>query len=952
LAAVLICTGASVASAQDAKVLGRDDAEFAQALVDNHYPDLAERFLAVMDKSGKSGEAKQAIGAIKLGIQQEDALKQEDLGKRKDALIAVLRAKEKFVEDNKGSQTAEDIRNTLPDLYALIGEVFNSAIKKETDDKKIEAMRTEGDGIFATAETTIQARIDALKATSPAPDSDDYAKLRAARYNQPHLRYFHALLFAPGSAKRKELCEKALTEYEEFDLDFYQQDDAPMIVYYAYVDAGLCLKELGKNKEAIGYFEKVIALRQSYGDPGKDGKYPIPAAARDIVDIVCYALLQKVNLLKDGKELAKVVESGKEYFATMPKPFDASQSMLLAKAVAEAQLETGDSKGARDIAAMMITEDPAGIGGAWGRDIKDRAGGGGSSYTDMLKNAESKLAERKYDAALAICRQVLADVAGTKDEADGGCEAWLWIGYAYQLRGWNEEAALAYQTGLDRYPKGKSAADLLSREIDCYAAANAAARRKYYKDLIDAATNRLITYGGERAEEVQMKKAATLESDGDFLGAVEIYKTIGKASKHYTKAQLKTGLDYSQQAQKLVAEKKPDEAKKYYPLAEAAFKETIAATTEKSTGAGHTLDTSILSALDEHQYLATLSLARLYMSDAVNKDAEGGEMVSKLEQSSKWTSDVAKGPEIQNLRGRLYLDQGKYDEAEKWVEDLYKRDKKKAAGPAYTVGRAFDEQGNEKRKAQPNSIEAEKLWQKAAKYYWWSIELQVDGTVTQEPDKMKGVGDRLYVFGLTFNGVPDSRVSFVDWPDKPKAPDYWTKAAKIYEAALTQSPDYRMTINLGRTYGFLGKWVESAGVYAKLFDQEQVLTKTKQKLDPVVTKAKPELTFAYLEWGVAEQMAAQIATDDKEKQDRLNRAINTIFMPLNFTLKPDTSANAYWANEYHLVRALMDKGLYKDAQSKVEDLKRSVNDKFDEGKLGYQKLFEDTIEELKTKLFK
>jgi len=210
----------------------------------------------------------------------------------------------------------------------------------------------------------------------------------------------------------------------------------------------------------------------------------------------------------------------------------------------------------------------------------------------------------------------------------------------------------------------------------------------------------------------------------------------------------------------------------------------------------------------------------------------------------------------------------------------------------------------------------------------------------------------LFVYGLTFNGVPDARVSFVDWPDKVKNADYWNRAAKIYEAALTQSPDYRMTINLGRTYGFLARWVESAGIYAKLFEQEQVLTKTKQKLDPTVTKAKPELTFAYLEWGVAEQMAAQIATDQKEKDERLNRAINSIFMPLNFTLKPDTSPNAHWGTMYHLVRALMDKGLYKDAQAKIDDLKRAVSLTFDDGKFGYQKLFEETIEELKSKLFK
>jgi hypothetical protein len=951
MAAGLVLAASAGAFAQDAKILGRDDVEFAQALRENGYADLAKKLLAVLAAKGGAGaDAKSAVGAIELDIRQEDARKIEDPVKRKEDLVKLLRDKQKFITDNPGTASAEEMRNTLPELYNLIGESFSSAIKKETDEKKIESLRTEGDGIFMQAEADIQTRIDELKALNPAVDSEDYARLRAARYNQPHLRYFHSLLYSPGSGKRKELCEKAAMEYEEFDLDFYS-DDAPLIIYYAYVDLGLCLKEMGKNKEAIDSLEKAIALRQSYGEQGKDGKWPIPAAANDIVDIVCYATLQKMNLQKDAKDLKEVVATGRDYFSTMPTPFAAGMSMHVAKSLAEAQLEVGDGKGATDTAKLMTEEDPVGLGGAWGRDILDRSGGGGASYTEKLRTAAAKLAENKYDAALSICRQVLIDLAGTPEEKDGGCEAWLMVGFAYQKRGWMEEAALAYQTGVERYPKSRAAAEALSLQIDCYTNAHSSARRKFLKDLIEAATNRLIKDYPEapQAAGIQMKKAAGLESDGDWLGAIDIYKRVEKTSNDYTKARLKIGLDYGQHAQRLVVEKKPDEAKPFYPLAETAFKETIAAVAERRAG---TLDTKILSAIDEHEYLATLSLARLYMSDAFAKKSEASDMISKLEQNSKWTADASKGPDIQNLRGRLYLEQGQFEAAEKWVDDLYKRDKKKAAGPASMLAQAYDQQGAEKRAAKPDSIEADKLWQKAARYYWWSIELQVDGSVSQQPDQMKTVGDRFYVYGLTFNGVPESRVSFVDWPDKAKAPDPWNKAAKIYEAALTQSPDYRMTINLGRTLGFLARWSDSAAVYAKLFDQEPVLNKTKQKLDPSVTKTKPELTFAYLEWGVAEQMAAQIATDDKEKQERLNRAIGTIFMPLSFTLKADTSPLAHWATMYHLVRSLMDKGLYQDAKAKVDDLQRAVSPTFDDGKFGYQKLFQDTIEELKTKLFK
>ncbi len=960
LAGGLVLFGATRAFAQDEKVLGRDDVDFAQALADNHYPDLAKRLLAVLAKTGKSTD-KGAIGAIDLNIAQDEAMKIEDLAARKAALTDVLAKKEKFVEDNKGSPSGEDMRNTLPDLYSLLGETFTALIKKETDERKIEALRSEGDGIFVKAEGAIQTRIDALKALNPTQDSDDYARLRAARYNQPHLRYFHALLYAPGSAKRKELCDQAEKEYEEFDLDFYT-DDAPMIVYYAYVDVGLCLKELEKNKEAIASFDKVIQLRGSYGeiDP-KTKAYPIPPAARDLLDIVCYATYQKILLLKDAKNLAEVVKVGKDYFTTIPDPFGSSSSMLLAKELAEAQLALGDSKGAVETGKGMKAKDPAGIGAIWGQDLAERAGGGGESYVERLRGVETKLAENKYDAALAQCRQILSDVAGTADEAEAGSQVWLQIGYAFQKRGLLDEAILAYQTGLDRYPRSKNASELLDREITCLQAAMGATRAKYYRERVNAATDRLVADypNAPQAAGIQMKKAANLESDGKWTEAIEIYKRVEKASNDYTKARLKIGLDYSQMAMKLIEEKqdpkaapdpkRADEIKSLYGQAEQGFKDTIKAVADKRAG---TLDTAVLSALDEHEYLSVLSLARLYMSDSYSNTSEAAKMVATLEQNSKWTSDLTKGPEIQNLRGRLYLDQGQFDEAEKWVDDLYKRDKKKAAGPAAMLAQAYDQQGAEKRQAKPDSIEADKLWRKAAKYYWWSVELQVDGTVSQQPDTMKKVADRLYVYGLSFNHVPDSRISFVDWADTAKSADDWVRAAKIYEAALTQSPEYRMMINLGRTYGFLGKWNESAGVYEKLFEQEQVLGKTKQKLDPSVVKAKPELPFAYLEWGVAMQMAAQSVTDDKEKADRLNRCINVVFMPLNFSLNAQTSPAAYWGAEYHLVRALMERGNYKDADLKIHDLQNATSPTFDDGKFGYQKMFQDTGEELKRLLFK
>jgi tetratricopeptide (TPR) repeat protein len=592
----------------------------------------------------------------------------------------------------------------------------------------------------------------------------------------------------------------------------------------------------------------------------------------------------------------------------------------------------------------MIEVDPNGIGGVWGRELLDRAGG--SSWQDRIKSAEYKAAVSDFDRALLMCHQIVDDTAGTPDEAEAGCESFLLIGSVYQRRGWYEEAALAYSTAVDKYPRAASASEALVRSIDCYSACQRAGKRKFYKERIDEATDRLIHDFPKdpRASSSQLLKAKSLEGEQDWPGAIDIYKTVLPTSPDYTKALLMVGLCSYNQAQKLITDKNVDEAKTWYQKAEDAFKAASAAIAERTP---KTLDANILKAYDDQDYLARLQLGRMLLIPAYGKVDSAGPVIDALD--TKWGSDAKRGPDIQDLRGRLFLSQGKIDEAEKWVSGMAQRDPKGAAGPAGQLARALDTAGAEKRKANADSLEADDLWKRAAKYYYISISPQVKGLVAQSADDMKGVGDRFYAYGLHFNAVPDARVSFVDWtPGGKSDKGYWTQAAEIYEAALAQTPDYKMTINLGRTYGFLGKWVDAARIYQRLFDQEQlVINKPGQKprIDNAVMKAKGELVFAYMEWGVAEQMAAGV---DKDK-DRYARCIN-IFTPILNSISFDKSPEIFWPTKYHQVRTLVDKGAYEEAKLVIDDTQRNFSPTFDDGKLGYKKLFDDTLEELKSKL--
>jgi len=232
---------------------------------------------------------------------QDAATKIDDPVRRKDALVKVLADKEKFIEEYKGSDAAESTRNGLPDLYNLIVETIATAIYDEKDLNAVVALLSADAAAFEDVRKAIRNRIAELKAIEKRTE-DDENKLMAARYNYPHTLYFHSLLFPAGSKERTDLCNAALMEFDEFDLDYGGGDNPSILTFYAYLDCGLCLKETGRPDEAIKMFDRTIALRESWGPADeKTGVWPIPADAQDVVDLVSYATLQKAIVLRETK---------------------------------------------------------------------------------------------------------------------------------------------------------------------------------------------------------------------------------------------------------------------------------------------------------------------------------------------------------------------------------------------------------------------------------------------------------------------------------------------------------------------------------------------------------------------------------------------------------------------------------------------------------------------------
>ena len=308
LVLVAACPSAAFAAPPD------DTGELADALIAQGWPDLAEDLLArtARERPLTWSEEATAVSAH-LAVLGTAAMEIEDPYWRKEALLDVLAQTDTFVGRFEGTTAAGTRKSGLPELVLEIGETIVAAIRKSQDAVATEVLQTQGEAMLARAEKDVKSRIDLLAAAEDRDEEQDFA-LMAARYSHARALYVHALLFPCDSARRKELCSAALAEYEEFDLD----DTETIFSVYADIDMGLCLRELGKNDDALARFDRAIAIRESWGprDPTTT-RFPVPS--RYFVDLVRYAMFQKACLLSDLGRTAEAAEVNQDRLTSLPE---------------------------------------------------------------------------------------------------------------------------------------------------------------------------------------------------------------------------------------------------------------------------------------------------------------------------------------------------------------------------------------------------------------------------------------------------------------------------------------------------------------------------------------------------------------------------------------------------------------------------------------------------------
>ncbi|HEV8113856.1 MAG TPA: hypothetical protein VGR31_13860 [Planctomycetota bacterium] len=903
------------ARAQSEAVLGKDDAAFARALYRGGWTDLAESLCKTIEKGGKiSPEAAVGVKGLHLDLRFDIALKERDVLKRKDLIKAVLDEKEDFVHQYANTKEATDTAESLPDVYRALGESITVAIQSTSDVQAVAQLKQEGEKAYTQAEDTIKAKIDELAEDHSSPTAERlYTSLR---YNLPRTYYYHSLLYPAGEWKKKDLLEKCIDAFQQFGLDYSDN----ILYYQGLILEGLAAKDLERKDDALGAFEEAIGLAAVVANPNAKGVYEV---APEITDVISDAVLQKVLYQTEIKDYPGAIASSKKYFATLPEPYQGHSGLAVLAAQAEAELASGDAKTAGDSAQKLVDMDERGKWGAKGKEIQAKilngGGGGDLDASSMLKIA-AQLASRGDEArAMQIARQAVTLARGKPTEANVGCEAYLLIGNIFLQRGpgWSYEAALAFDTAAESWPKADKASQAVYQGMAVYLKMNSEDKRPWFKKRGDDRAKTLATVypNSPLAAFAQLEGAKALEREGKFLEAAAEYQKVQPSAASYLEAQFRAGNCYFFQARKLCLEKKDSEADQFVKQAETLIKKAKADLDAALKG---TMDLEAQARIEGSGFQARVSLAQLYLLDCVNRPADVLEALKDVDE--RYGSDEDKLATAWSLRISGLEKQGKLDEAIALLDSLMKKNPESRAigGAAGQIARAIDRRAGELLKANKTK-ESDVELKRAASYYAMSGRA-LSKLPSTRASALEETANRLFAIGLHFNGVPETWDSFVGWQgSQTREPDMWREAVKLYRAALQLSPNYTNQIKLGRCLGFLGEFPEAAAEYGRLFDSEPIIDSVSNppKFNGSLIKQKPELFLAYLEWGVSAQETAA-KSQDAEMYLRASACFdNLVRDPGGATTK------VYWHAKLHQIQNLMSQGKYQDAGLLMRDIERN-----------------------------
>src|SRR5688572_19633176 len=215
------------ASAQDQDILGRGNAQFAQALFDRGHLELAEGVCTAIEAADAEGKAdayeviEVKLLRIKLGFAR--AVLEPDVSARMAQIEALRATMLAFVDEYPRTTAATDARNLMPDYSRQYGEAVTAAIQAEKDPAVIADLRAKGQQAFSEAEDELLARKERFAEMREDPNNPAFQKADEqyllSSYNLARTYYFNALLYPEDDPQRKEYLEQGRDAFQDLGLE-------------------------------------------------------------------------------------------------------------------------------------------------------------------------------------------------------------------------------------------------------------------------------------------------------------------------------------------------------------------------------------------------------------------------------------------------------------------------------------------------------------------------------------------------------------------------------------------------------------------------------------------------------------------------------------------------------------------------------------------------------------
>lgn len=435
----------------------RKSADVARVVArDFGLPHWAERIVEAERPKADTPAERAELDLVLADVLKAQADRERDPLRRLELLARTGEAYGRIIEDESAGAVAQRAQSRLSSTaYAFAQNVEKLVLSGElTEEQRLKVLEF-AEPFFKTALRAMNSLIDWWENLPGNDPLKENTSAQAEYYYFP--QFFRAMtyiawarLYPPGSLERDQYSQQALSHLESFALVA-----GPVASLRAYKLTGDAYALRGEYSDAEDYYVYVIETGKEYLDspeldPSSRGYYG------DVVQDAYFGLLQLLEKTGPRERFQEVLDDFESWLrdsgVTVSEPGFRIQLMQ-----ARQLADEGRIRDALEIADQVATDNANGLlrleANAVMAHAIELAPPDAEIPLDLVYQAgEGSFFNEDYERAITLFRSLVARLSGSPDEAEFGARTFYYLGRSWNALDFPMLAALAYQTGAERYP--------------------------------------------------------------------------------------------------------------------------------------------------------------------------------------------------------------------------------------------------------------------------------------------------------------------------------------------------------------------------------------------------------------------------------------------------------------------------------------------------------------------